>query len=737
MEDVDLDDVLYEDAFGVGLDEDDAVSYGDMTVRRSHISEKKPDNRAPIDRTGATAMVDLHRLTVPLKDFRNVFATEGALSDQLPHREEYKMQSAYGVSSNRRGIREMLKQSAYNGGYRRKARTSLTGFLKNHAEGLFVALMVFCILLGMILFGSAKMDSGGGGRGAPSEASTNQNGGEHNSQARYNEIVEFISSQGWTSNYRLKEEGSPQMQAALWLSERSNAQVSIANTPVLRERYALSVLYYATNGDGWNRDVGFLSNADVCEWGIDGVQNKNGNSMRIGADCTCRHPKEEKCGWKDPSTVKRLLLPSMNLEGEIPHEIYLLYDLIELDLNSNRLSGELNQGILLLRSLRLLSLSYNRLEGSIPSWMGDMVELRELNLASNKLNGDLPEDWSKLSHLLMLNLSDNQLSGSLVPLKDLQQMEALFLSDNQLHGPLRPHFATWWPWLRVLDLSDNLIGSTLPGNIFSHPTLRVVDLHGNDMGGDLPEVAAQSKIEFLALQDNALVGSIPNSINNLSNMYHLDLSKNKLTGTIPQNLSALEKLEYLFLSFNPFTEGIIPHYLATLTNLRDLSLQKTRRTGKIPAKLGGLSNLVLLDLGDNALSGNIPTNLGNLSQLHYLILYRNYLVGSIPRELASLDHLSKLIVSENDFTERADYMCAPKPPVLAEFLMSCDKDPNSNYPYCPCCQCCVEADVNCDSVVWFSGFDPTWDTKFVRQHYTFHQNEIPFTPDSLSEEGDT
>ena len=32
------------------------------------------------------------------------------------------------------------------------------------------------------------------------------------------------------------------------------------------ERYVLALIYFATNGDNWDNDLDFLSNATVCDW---------------------------------------------------------------------------------------------------------------------------------------------------------------------------------------------------------------------------------------------------------------------------------------------------------------------------------------------------------------------------------------------------------------------------------------------------------------------------------------
>lgn len=84
------------------------------------------------------------------------------------------------------------------------------------------------------------------------------------------------------------------------------------------------------------------------------------------------------------------------------------------------------------------------------------------------------------------------------------------------------------------------------------------------------------------------------------------------------------------------------------------------------------------------------------------------------------------MVHDNAITERADYMCTPPQPALKDFVMECDKDPTSEYPYCPCCKCCIEANVDCNTLVWFGSLDPAWDTEYTRTHYRFHENDIPY-----------
>ena len=63
---------------------------------------------------------------------------------------------------------------------------------------------------------------------------------------------------------------------------RDPALLDIQNTPIDTwiNRYALAVLYYATNGPEWIFNEGFLGELSVCDWfGI--ACNEFGSVMRV------------------------------------------------------------------------------------------------------------------------------------------------------------------------------------------------------------------------------------------------------------------------------------------------------------------------------------------------------------------------------------------------------------------------------------------------------------------------
>ena len=158
-----------------------------------------------------------------------------------------------------------------------------------------------------------------------------------------------------------------------------------------------------------------------------------------------------------------------------------------------------------------------------------------------------------------------------------------------------------------LDLSANRLEGPIPANIWSLTDLEVVDLHGNDFIGEIPPIpSVHENMFFFAVQNNNLDWRIPESIDNLVNLKHLDVSANRMAIPFPSTMGKLTNLVALYTGINGFDEHPIPDFLASLTNLRELSMKQNQLIGRIPAFLGDLTDLQVLDLDFNKLTGNIP-----------------------------------------------------------------------------------------------------------------------------------
>jgi hypothetical protein len=92
--------------------------------------------------------------------------------------------------------------------------------------------------------------------------------------ATFEEIVDWLASEGISSDQVLEEEGSPQNRAARWLADTDLADLPLPETSandslysyMYMVRYVMALIYYQMNGENWLYSVDFLSAKPVCEW---------------------------------------------------------------------------------------------------------------------------------------------------------------------------------------------------------------------------------------------------------------------------------------------------------------------------------------------------------------------------------------------------------------------------------------------------------------------------------------
>lgn len=110
----------------------------------------------------------------------------------------------------------------------------------------------------------------------------------------------------------------------------------------------------------------------------------------------------------------------------------------------NRLSGDIAQFPIFgmgLPCLTHIDLSDNKLSGSLDSLM-NCVKLKRLILHHNHFKGAIPTSISQL-----------------------QDLEILYLYDNKLTGPIPEELCLLTTHLRLVNLSNNLLGGVIPHNI--------------------------------------------------------------------------------------------------------------------------------------------------------------------------------------------------------------------------------------------------------------------------------
>ena len=397
-------------------------------------------------------------------------------------------------------------------------------------------------------------------------------------------------------------------------------------TPVSEDRAALVDFYNATGGPNWRRRRNWNSNRPVSEW--EGVRtDSNGR-------------------------VTHLDLNRNNLTGSIPSALGRLTQLQYLDLSGNGLSGPLPSSVVNLTRMREVDLSNNSLQGTIPSSLatvlGRFPDLRVVNLAGNELSGSLPSNLGDLRNLTGLDLSNNDLTGSIPSsLGNISNLRTLRLAGNRLTGSIPAPLCKFANSINPQQGGANLScgGSSTPGSASGDRAV-LMELYnatggpnwdengnwGNDGGWQNVFTDNNGRVTELHLAHNNLIGTIPASLGNLTELRELRLEGNNLTGSIPASLGKLTNLTWLVLSDNELTSSI-PSSLGNLTNLEALWLARNQLTGPIPSSLGNLMNLISLYLQDNQLTGEIPSSIGNLPKLRFIRLHGNRLTGPIPASL--------------------------------------------------------------------------------------------------------
>ncbi len=225
----------------------------------------------------------------------------------------------------------------------------------------------------------------------------------------------------------------------------------------------------------------------------------------------------------------------------------------------------------------------------------------------------------------------------------------IVLSKNNLSGTL-PSSLEKLTSLTYLDCKTNALVGSIPYSFGNLSNLQTLYLTANKLNSSIPTTIWNLKnLINLDLSSNQLIGSIPSSIVNLTNIQTLYLNNNLLTDSIPSSIGNLTTLQRLALDNNNLS-GNIPSSFANLTNLIGLWLESNNLTGTITDIFSNLTNLKYLNLSSNLFTGGIPASVGNLTALSYLALANNKLSGTIPDFIGNLTNLQSFYISYNQFT---------------------------------------------------------------------------------------
>lgn len=420
------------------------------------------------------------------------------------------------------------------------------------------------------------------------------------------------------------------------------------------DRQALEALYTATDGDNWEENGNWLSNAPLDQW------------YGVSVD--------------DAGRVTGLDLRGNKLTGELPAELGYLSQLEVFELWGNSIYGGIPSSLGDLGLLTLLDLGENLFEGEIPETLGNLPKLEEIYLSGDLhgLTGCIPVGLAKVQSNDLDNLGLPYCGP--VPQQDYSpDRAALVALYNATDGDNWRDNTNWLSnepigeWHGVTTNSDgrvthlalvsNELNGRIPPELGDLTELTSLNFNSNQLAGPIPaELGALSNLTVMVLSVNNLSGPVPPELGNLTKLTNLNFNGNEFTGSIPPQLGKLSALENLNLSVNDLT-GPIPAALGDLASLDTLALSSNQLTGQIPAELGKLSSLTWLQLHGNRLSGSVPVELGNLSNLELLELTFNELSGPLPQSLAGLG-LSELVFGNNAG------LCAPTDAAFQAWLQA-------------------------------------------------------------------
>ncbi|KAK4352962.1 hypothetical protein RND71_028480 [Anisodus tanguticus] len=372
------------------------------------------------------------------------------------------------------------------------------------------------------------------------------------------------------------------------------------------------------------------------------------------------------------------------LKGTISPLLFTLDHMQHLDLSFNNfMLSKLPAQISNLTKLAYLNLSNAMFQDSIATQFSNLTSLKSLDLSCANLVADLSSisvsltlrpkldfgstssfirygrlsiqnlSWLErlrgLRYLVLTGVDMSKASESFhwaKPISSLSNLMSLQLSNCNISGRIPTGQLLNLTNLSTLEMSSNILTSTIPDMLSNLTTLSALDFSGNDLDGQIPYLPELEKLS---------VSSNPAMTIDLVSMFSvtwlkltcLDLSFTRVGGMIPPTLSKSTSLT-IFRADGCSIQGSIPSSIMKLKKLSTLMLNDNNITGQLPVSMSSLISLQYLSLFQNRLQGYIPISICQIPSLEYLNLQWNDLTGRLPPCILQLPKLSYLFVQKNN-----------------------------------------------------------------------------------------
>ncbi|CAB9517701.1 Leucine Rich Repeat [Seminavis robusta] len=299
---------------------------------------------------------------------------------------------------------------------------------------------------------------------------------------------------------------------------------------------------------------------------------------------------------KTMENITHVELYNNRLEGLLSTEIGLMSNLIEFGCSQNLLSGTIPTAIGALRKLRFFSVDGNLLTGSVPSQLGLLSDLHWLMLGPNLLTSTIPKDLFPLRKLHIMTMYGVSLSGTIPSeIGWSTELIQLYIRDTLLSGSLPSEIGELTN-LEMLVVANNELASTIPTSLGRLSTMfDLVLVRG--FRGTIP-----SELGWIPFVGNSSSSSLTAELKRLWNgRPRLALNQNALIGTVPSEIANMNGLEKLYLQDNALTSSL-PSQLFEL-GLVELDVSNTSLVGE--AGVLSSTTLQFLDVSNTALSGTL------------------------------------------------------------------------------------------------------------------------------------
>jgi hypothetical protein len=280
------------------------------------------------------------------------------------------------------------------------------------------------------------------------------------------DLYDLLVRTSFDKGVALNDTSSPQSRAYSWLQE--DPGLTDYSSQRILQRYSLATLYYATNGDEWQRNDLWLSNQTECEW-----------YSKAGSRSPCNENQE----------MVNLELDQNNLGGSLPPELGLLSSSLERITfrggPSIFLSGTIPSELGYLTLMKSFFLRGNDFVGSIPTEIGNWSALKQLDLSRNLLKGHLPTQIGNFRELVFLEISANSLSGELpTEIGLLRECTKIYFEDNVFLSSI-PTELGHLSLLQVLKGGANVF-MALPSELGRLTSADIISFQGSSITSSIP-----------------------------------------------------------------------------------------------------------------------------------------------------------------------------------------------------------------------------------------------------------